>query len=293
MKIACVGECMVEMRRLADGTYARGHGGDTLNTATYLARLGQIVDYVTAVGDDAWSRDMLAAWSAEGIGTGHVRRLAGRLPGLYVIETDAKGERRFLHWRKESPARELFSGPDVPDLSGYDLIYFTGITLSLYGVQGRAAFLQQVEAAKAKGARIAFDTNYRPRNWASHDEARAAYAEIFPLTDFLFVAPDDIAHLFSPEEVRLRSQPVEMVFKQHEPACIVIAGGSETLVRANPVAEVVDTTAAGDSFAAAYLAARLAGASAIAAAERGHALAGIVVQHPGAIIARDKMPKPA
>jgi 2-dehydro-3-deoxygluconokinase len=53
---------------------------------------------------------------------------------------------------------------------------------------------------------------------------------------------------------------------------------------------VVDTTAAGDSFAAAYLAARLGGAGPADAAGAGHRLAGVVVQHAGAIIPRAAMP---
>jgi 2-dehydro-3-deoxygluconokinase len=53
---------------------------------------------------------------------------------------------------------------------------------------------------------------------------------------------------------------------------------------------VVDTTAAGDSFAAAYLFARLNGVGAVAAAKAGHHLAGTVVCHPGAIIPREAMP---
>ena len=61
--------------------------------------------------------------------------------------------------------------------------------------------------------------------------------------------------------------------------------------KAKPVeAPVVDTTAAGDSFAAAYVAARLVGADPIEAARAGHRLAGIVVCHPGAIIPRAEMP---
>ena len=55
-------------------------------------------------------------------------------------------------------------------------------------------------------------------------------------------------------------------------------------------APVVDTTAAGDSFAAAYIAARLAGAEPVEAARAGHRLAGVVVCHPGAIIPRAAMP---
>ncbi|WP_084627895.1 PfkB family carbohydrate kinase [Elstera litoralis] len=52
----------------------------------------------------------------------------------------------------------------------------------------------------------------------------------------------------------------------------------------------VDTTAAGDSFAAGYLAARLGGASVHAAALAAHRLASIVIQHPGAIIPKAAMP---
>ena len=55
-KVACIGECMIELKQ-AQGTeaglFSRGYGGDTLNTAVYLARLGVGVDYVTALGDDA------------------------------------------------------------------------------------------------------------------------------------------------------------------------------------------------------------------------------------------------
>ena len=49
-RIACIGECMVELSEHPDGTLTRGFGGDTLNTALYLARLGVPVDYVTALG---------------------------------------------------------------------------------------------------------------------------------------------------------------------------------------------------------------------------------------------------
>ncbi len=52
----------------------------------------------------------------------------------------------------------------------------------------------------------------------------------------------------------------------------------------------VDTTAAGDSFAAGYLAARLRGEAPAAAARAGHRLAAVVITHPGAIIPREAMP---
>jgi 2-dehydro-3-deoxygluconokinase len=97
MRVASIGECMVEFSAATDGLFARGFGGDTLNTALYLARLGVDTSYVTALGDDPLSDAMLAAWKAEGIKTDEVMCLPGRLPGLYMIERDARGERSFLY----------------------------------------------------------------------------------------------------------------------------------------------------------------------------------------------------
>ena len=162
-RVACAGECMVELREQVDGTLRRGYGGDTLNTAVYLARLGIAVDYVTALGDDGWSDEMLAGWQAEGVGTAHVHQLSGRLPGLYVIQTDGRGERRFSYWRDSAAARQMFDHVDVAALSAFDLIYVSGITLSIFAPEARAILLDVLEAARRRGGRVAFDTNFRPR----------------------------------------------------------------------------------------------------------------------------------
>ena len=73
---------MVELREQPDGRFTRGYGGDTLNTALYMARLGVAVDFVTALGDDTWSDEMVASWKAERIGIDLVMRVPGRTPGL-------------------------------------------------------------------------------------------------------------------------------------------------------------------------------------------------------------------
>lgn len=298
MRVACIGECMIELRELPDGLLSRGFGGDTLNTAVYLARLGVPVDYVTALGDDPWSEEMVAAWEAEGVGTGRVLRVPGRLPGLYVIQTDARGERRFSYWRSAAPARELFDRPETPGLAaalgGYDLLYLSGISLSLYGEAGRARLQEALAAAKAKGARVALDTNFRPKGWPDLEEARAAFAAAFAAADFILASTEDMQLLFGadrPSALLDQAGRAEIVLKLAEPACAVPAGrADEQVVRASPVARVVDTTAAGDSFAAAYLAARLRGAGPAEAAAAGHELAGAVIGHRGAIIPREAMP---
>src|SRR3954463_14302630 len=297
-KVACIGECMVELKQADGGLFSRGYGGDTLNTAVYLARLGVGADYVTALGDDPLSDEMIAGWAAEGVGTSRVARLPGKLPGLYMIQTDDKGERRFFHWRDSAAARSLMDLPQTPEmlnsLAGYDVIYLSAITLSLYGGEGRARLFAALKGAREAGARFAFDTNFRARGWPDLDVARAVFREAFAAADIVLASTEDLLPLYpgeSNEALLARIPGAEVVLKLSEPASILRLDGVSHRTRAEPVTKpVIDTTAAGDSFAAAYIAARLAGSDPVDAARAGHHLAGVVVCHPGAIIPRAAMP---
>jgi 2-dehydro-3-deoxygluconokinase len=298
-RVACIGECMIELKQAGGGLYSRGFGGDTLNTAVYLARLGIGVDYITALGDDPMSDEMIAGWAAEGVGTARVARLPGKLPGLYLISTDGRGERRFFHWRDSAAARSLLDLPETESLlasrAGYDLVYLSAITLSIYTEGGRAKLLAALSAARSRGARIAFDTNFRARGWPDLAVARAVFAAAFQTSDIVLASTEDLLPLYpnESEEGLLAKVPGgEVVLKLAKPASLLRIDGRTQRIAAEPVAAVVvDTTAAGDSFAAAYLAARLNGREPLAAAREGHHLAGVVVCHPGAIIPRSAMPE--
>lgn len=297
-RVASIGECMIELKQAGGGLYSRGFGGDTLNTAVYLSRLGIAVDYITALGDDPLSGEMIAGWEAEGVGTGKVARLAGRLPGIYLIGTDAKGERRFFHWRESAAVRSLLDLPETADLlqslGNYDLIYLSAITLGIYREDGRARLLSALREARARGTRIVFDTNFRIRLWPDPDAARRIYAQAFDTADIVLASTEDLQTLYPGEgadQLLARIPTGEIVLRLAEPASLVRAAGVTRTLNAEPVdATVVDTTAAGDSFAAAYIAARLNGAESIDAARAGHRLAGVVVCHAGAIIPRSAMP---
>ncbi len=299
-RVAAIGECMLELSPRPGGLFALGFGGDTLNTAVYLARLGVAVDYLTALGDDGFSDRMLAGWRAEGIGTGLVPRLRGRLPGLYLIEIDDRGERRFSYWRESAPARELFTLPQTPEivtaLPGYDLVYLSGISLSLYGEPGRAVLFDALDRARAAGARVVFDGNYRPRNWSAVAQARAAMDAMLDRVDIVLTSAEDEGAVHGDADaqatvMRLRARGIEeIVVKLGSEGALVAGPAGATRLPATPLGPVVDTTAAGDSFNAAYLAARLGGRDAVAAAQAGHLLAGSVIAHPGAIIPREAMP---
>ena len=220
--VACIGECMVELRQAqggqsagqsgqGGGLYSRGFGGDTLNTAVYLARLEVKVDYLTALGDDALSDEMIAAWTAEAVGT-----------------------------------------------------------------------------------RFVFDTNFRARGWPDRDVAREVLSAAFAAADIVLTSTEDLLALYpgeSHEQLMARIPSPELVFRLAEPVSLLRFPGGTSEVRAEPLTRpVVDTTAAGDSFAAAYIAARLAGSDPVEAAQAGHRLASLVICYPGAIIPGYAMP---
>lgn len=297
--IAAIGECMIELSE-RDGGFSLAFGGDSLNTGVYLARLGLGVDYVTALGDDPYSEAMLAFWRGEGVGIEHVIRLPGRLPGLYTIRTDSAGERSFYYWRSASAAREMLQGETGQRLADvlprYPMLYLTGVSLSILDATSRGRLLAIVAAARANGAKIAFDSNYRPRGWPDAETARNAMELMYRQSDIALSSLDDERALFGDADgvetvARLRRWGLgEIVIKDGPRPCLVACDGRRASVPAETVATVVDSTAAGDAFNAAYLAARLPGTAPEASARAGHRLAAAVIQHHGAVMPAEAMP---
>lgn len=296
-KVVCVGEVMVELARGSDGRFGLGFGGDTFNTAVYLARAGIPTDYATALGDDMFSGQLLDLARHENVGQGTILQVRGRVPGLYLITTDDKGERTFHYWRDTAPARALF------ELEGWQqvaeqlvtagAVYFSGITLSLYTNIGLGRFLAALEMAGEKGAWRVFDGNFRPRGWSGdHARARTVFAEALKRANVAMPTFEDEVALWgdaSPMATieRMTTYGVQEVVVKNGPAgALVYAEGQVIEVPVEQEVQPVDTTGAGDSFNAGYLAARLQGASPADAALAGHRLAGKVIMHRGAIIPR-------
>lgn len=303
LRIASIGECMIELREDSHGTLSSGFAGDTLNTATYLRRLLPAntfdIEYVTAVGDDHLSGSMLAAWDAASIGTGLVQRRPGELPGLYWIRTDASGEREFFYWRSASSARAVLADGHANRISEAlgegDLLYLSGISLAILSNTDREGLMQLVTGLHGRGVRIAYDCNFRERLWPIVDEIRAIQRRLLPLLDTFITSFADEAAVFGDKDITVTAERLakagvrEWVVRGEPGETITSEGGRSTNACALPE-QVVDTTGAGDSFDAAYLAARLSGHGVDDAVRAAHALAGIVVRHRGAIIARTATP---
>ncbi|RVU35263.1 sugar kinase [Hwanghaeella grinnelliae] len=277
---------------------ARTFGGDSLNTAVYAARtLGGNgrVHYATGLGDDPFSDEMLAAWQSEGLATDLVLRFPGRLPGLYAIKTDQAGERSFLYWRSNAPAREVFDHPSGGEWAGAmmqaDLLYFSGISLAILDDAGREALLSIASSIREAGGHAAFDTNHRPALWPDKASAATWMAKAFECCTIGLPSLEDARALgfgTAPAAVaeKCKSWGVEeIVVKDGAGPCLVsLPGQPDVFVEGNVVAKPVDTTAAGDSFNGAYLAHRLMGEDPVSSARHGRAMAAWVVGHRGAIV---------
>lgn len=294
---------MMELTGGADGRYGLAYGGDTFNTAAYAARLGLKAAYATALGDDPFSDGIIALAERESVDMSLVPRRKGSMPGLYLIETK-NGERSFYYWRAQAPARTLFE--DAAATASIEALmrqtkiaYFSGITLSLYSPAGLDVFERVLRNARAAGAKLAFDSNYRARGWHGDAErARSTFKRFLALCDIALPSLDDEQALCGDKDaadtlVRFAALGVnETVVKAAAAGAYIMQDGTVVhLPPPEPIAPV-DTTAAGDSFNAAYLARRLQGAGQREAVEAAHRLAGIVIRHPGAIaprVATDKL----
>jgi 2-dehydro-3-deoxygluconokinase len=300
-KIAAIGEVMVELSPFptADNNdreiMALSFAGDTYNTSVYMSRLGLTTEYVTQLGDDPYSQQIMQRMQNENIGTDLIKQLPGRSPGLYIIRNKPDGEREFFYWRKEAPARELFNTPESADalyqsLSSFDCIYLSGITLAIIGETSRQILYKTLQKLSAAGVSIAFDSNYRPRLWKDKQEAQEAMLSIMEFTDIALLTLDDEQLLWGDGSVEGCKQRyakfnlAELVLKRGADDAVVITPDAEVRVPVPPVANVVDTTGAGDTFNAGYLAGRLLEKSPEDSARLGIGCAGIIIRYRGAII---------
>ena len=290
-----IGECMVELSPTAAGDYTRGFAGDTFNTAWYARRLlpaNWSVAYGSCIGTDAVSDEMAAFIADQGIDTTALRRLTDRTVGLYMISL-RDGERSFSYWRGQSAAKLLADDPDwlASTLIGRSIIHFSAITLAILSPDHRRAFCDALRTARANGSLIAFDTNLRPRLWDGADAMRHGVMLGASVADIVLPSFDEETGLWGDRSAadtiaRYREAGANRVVVKDGGGPVTLwstAHGTRQHV-ATPVSQIVDTTAAGDSFAGAFLAHLAIGQSEDVAAQAAMALAAKVIQARGALV---------
>jgi len=293
--LLCVGECMIEIAPAGDGLHRVGYAGDTFNTAWYARKLMQddwTVGYCTRVGTDSASDAMVEFMRENGIDTSAVNRDQSRTVGLYMINLK-DGERAFSYWRGQSAARHLADNrADLEKIfSKQSIVHVSGITLAILSTNARNSLLDALADARRTGTTIAFDTNLRPRLWASTQDMRAGIRQGASVADIVLPSFDEEQWLWSdktPEETisRYRTLGSKIIAVKNGPEPVTIWNDTEGTqsVRVSRPKAVIDTTAAGDSFAAAFLAAHASGSTTVDAAQNASHVAAQVIAGRGALV---------
>lgn len=302
-KIGFLGECMIELSGQAFGNMVQGFGGDTLNSAIYLNRLLPEVRpyYLTAVGDDALSQEMVERWEKEKINISAVLKDTEHNTGLYQISVDECGERTFSYWRQNSAASNMMMHPDFNNVKStinqLDILYLSGISVAILPEKGKATLLSTLKEAQQQGVRLVFDSNYRPGLWESQQQAQQWYKQILPLCSYALITFDDEILLWDDQKIgdaveRIMALGVDkFVLKLGVEGCVFYEDGKKTSIPTQPVANVVDTTSAGDSFNAGFLCGVVSNLPYKECCQIGNKLAGTVIQYPGAIIPKAQTDK--
>lgn len=296
--VAAIGECMIELSR-REGGWNQSFSGDTFNTLWAIRALlpdDAVTDFVSAFGQDPFSRQQLDFMSHAGIGVAASPIVEAWHPGLYAIDLK-DGERSFTYWRDSSVARHLADMPAVlsQSLAGRTLIFLSGITLAILPPEKRAVLIAELAHSKENGATIAFDANYRPRLWSSLDETRQALAAILPLVDIALPTFDDEALMYGdidPHQTadRLAAAGIsEIVVKNGARDALAYHHANLLSVPVPQVVQPLDTTGAGDAFNGGYLAARMSGLNVAQSIAIGHAIAAQTVVTKGAFAERDDL----
>ncbi|WP_026016811.1 sugar kinase [Catenovulum agarivorans] len=293
-RLLSIGECMMELNAINPLNFKRAFAGDTYNTAVYAQRWAPelSVYYMSAIGTDSLSEEMLAQFKGEELKTDYVFRQPEGQIGLYSITRDAQGQRCVNYWRKESAATQLMKlfaeKGGVEQLRHFDVVYFTGISLGILADEDKQKLLDLIAQLRERGSSIAFDPNYRAKVWKSPEQAQKWYEKAYQVTDIALPGLTDHQNVYGH---RTHQEVKNYVFNL---GCKEVVVKSSTGIYAfapqtdyfSPVLEgapCIDTTAAGDSFAGTYLAARMQKTSiddAIAAAAN---VAQSVIRHVGAI----------
>ncbi len=293
-RLVAIGEAMVEMApSAAPGDYRIGFAGDTLNTAWYARKAmpsDWSVEYLTALGDDAISTRMVDFIAAAGIGTDHIARLGGRTVGLYMIELK-DGERSFAYWRGQSAARLLADDAArlAAGIAGAGVVYLSGISLAVLEGEGRATLYDALRDARQAGARVVFDPNLRPRLWPDDATMCRVIMEAAALSDVVLPSHEDEATYFGDADLKATADRYAaagaglVVVKNGGGEMLTLEDGTYATHAPERVTEIVDTTAAGDSFNAGFLAAWLTGADVAGSVRAGARLAARVIGQRGAL----------
>ena len=257
-------------------TFHKRTAGAETNVAIGLARLGYRVGWLSRLGDDSWGRYLLAEMRREGIDCSHVTVDAQARTGIVLKERAVDGRDPAIEYhRKGSAASRMTCGElDLAFLTSARHLHATGVFAAVSATcldTQRAA----IEAMKAAGRTISFDTNLRPTLWQSREVMARTLNGLAARCDWVLPGLEEgriLTGLSTPEEIAgfYLDQGSQWVMVKLGAEGAYYGGRDRAgYVPAVPVAEIVDTVGAGDGFAVGVVSALLEGRDIDAAVRRG------------------------
>ncbi|MBI5834509.1 MAG: hypothetical protein HZB16_19595 [Armatimonadetes bacterium] len=260
----CLGELLIDLVSpdadvgLAEArSFVKAPGGAPANVAVGLARWGLSAGFVGCVGDDAFGRHLRDTLVGEGVDTQGLRLHPEARTTLAFVATRSDGRKDILFYR--NPGADAMLAPadlDPAQLASTRLFHFCSVSLSRSPV--REATLTAARLAKAAGATISFDPNWRAPLWDDPAEGRAQIAAGVALADVLKVADEElelVAGTDDPEaavERLLAAGPRLVVITFGADGALAATAAQRTRLPGFAV-HAVDTLGAGDAFVAGLL----------------------------------------
>jgi 2-dehydro-3-deoxygluconokinase len=288
-----IGECLVEFSDIGNGQYQIGYSGDVLNALSAAGRLGLSTGLLSATGDDPFTEGLRHILNVERIDLSHTPVLEGKPNGVYFLSIDAMSLPTFHFLRQNSAAREMFNAQPISSLIEYvrsaRALLFSSIPLAV--IKDKDKLFELLRAAKGETI-LAFDLNIRRALWNDLDELVALLGQLAPLIDILFITNEDDTILFGP---RHASEALNDYVRRGFRQVVIRRGGLPTLVSSEAssamreqfevpvphVANIIDTTGAGDAFDAGYIAAMLRNHLSYECAAMGNATAAVSLESRG------------
>lgn len=268
-EILAIGEPMIEYNQIKEQkagqpgrNFLQGFGGDTSNFAIAAARQGARAGYISALGADANGAMFRALWDEEGVDHSLVLENKSAPTGMYFVTHRPKGHE--FTFARAGSAASLYSPDDVPRaaIAAAKALHLSGISLAISNAACDACYAA-IEAARAGGTLVSFDTNLRLKLW-SKDRARAIMNDVIALSDILLPSYDDIVaitDLSAPKRIvdHLLAKGAKIVaLKLGSEGALVADKDRRFRIPPHPC-KPIDATGAGDCFGGAFIARIVAG----------------------------------
>lgn len=194
--IVALGESLIDFTPSGENSqgmalFARNPGGAPANVLAMAAKLGGKTAFIGKVGDDAFGAFLKKTMEDAGVDVRGLRMTREYPTTLAFVQLTPEGDRSFTFYRK--PGADVMLAPAEVDralLRDCRIFHFGSVSLT--DEPCRTATLEAAREAKAAGAMISYDPNYRPFLWDSAERAREALLAALPLADIVKVSEEEM-----------------------------------------------------------------------------------------------------